>query len=210
MLPLKPCPHISEEKEGDKKAQDDQERQTVQGEKIKSFQEVRTAVSEIRLQMQKRCFCLRETLKEGAHLYTMTLWAAHMHKGRGKKTCCMVVDSHFLRSKPTKCMEIVSNPTIMDVSLTMGSYGPSSVLLAVIALLLRATLSAAEIGKAHRKQAVAAIHTSVCIQKRSERKEWWLSELDISDLRPAVDCGNGPHDKGADSLHLKERWRPLA
>lgn len=83
----------------------------------------------------------------------------------------MVVDSHFLRSKPTKCMEIVSNPTIMDVSLTMGSYGPSSVLLAVIALLLRAALSAAEIGKAHRKHAVAAIHNSVCIQKRSERKE---------------------------------------
>lgn len=49
----------------------------------------------------------------------------------------MAVDSHFLRSKAAKCMEIVSNPTVMDVSHTMDSYGLSSVLLAVIALLLR-------------------------------------------------------------------------
>lgn len=52
-----------------------------------------------------------------------------------KKRCSMAVDSHFLTSKSTKCMEIVSNPAIMDVSHTMDSYGPSSVLLAVIALL---------------------------------------------------------------------------
>lgn len=50
-----------------------------------------------------------------------------------KRMCGMVDDSHFLRSKSTKCMEIVSNAAIMDVSHTMGSYGPSSVFLAVIA-----------------------------------------------------------------------------
>lgn len=48
----------------------------------------------------------------------------------------MVVDSNFLRSKSTKSMEIVSNPAIIDVSHTVDSYGLSSVLLAVIALLL--------------------------------------------------------------------------
>lgn len=51
-----------------------------------------------------------------------------------KKISSVVVDSHFLRSKSTKCMEIVSNAAVMDVSHTMASYGPSSVLLAVIVL----------------------------------------------------------------------------
>ncbi len=59
-----------------------------------------------------------------------------MLKEKKKKTCSTVVDSYFLRSKSTKYMEIVSNPAIMDVSHTMDSYGPPSVLLAVIALLL--------------------------------------------------------------------------
>lgn len=63
-------------------------------------------------------------------------------------------------------MEIVSNPTIMDVSHTMDSYGPSSVLLAVIALLFRVALSGAEIAKAHRIQALAAIHNILCVFKR--------------------------------------------
>lgn len=94
-----------------------------------------------------------------------------------KKICGMVVDSHFLRSKSSKSMEIVSNPTIMDVSHTMDSYGPSSVLLAVIALLLRGALSAAEIGKAHRIQALAAIHNCVCIQKRSDDYQSLISMI---------------------------------
>lgn len=57
----------------------------------------------------------------------------------------MAVDSDFLRSKAAERMEIVPNPTIMDVSNTLGSYGPSSVSLAVTALLLRVALSGAEI-----------------------------------------------------------------
>lgn len=80
----------------------------------------------------------------------------------------MVVDSNFLRSKSSKCMEIVSNPTIMDVSHTMDSYGPSSVLLAVIALLLRGAVSAAEIGKAHGIQALTAIHNCVYVYSKEE------------------------------------------
>lgn len=65
-------------------------------------------------------------------------------------------------------MEIVSKPTIMDVSHTMGSYGPSSDLLAVIALLLREALSGDEIEKAHRMQALAAIHNCVCVYSKEE------------------------------------------
>lgn len=85
---------------------------------------------------------------------------------RKEKTYSIVADSHFLRSKSTKCMEIVSNTTIMDVSHTMDSYGPSSVLLAVIALLLRGALSAAEIGKAHRIQALC--NTQQCVYSKEE------------------------------------------
>lgn len=76
----------------------------------------------------------------------------------------LVVDSHFLGSKSAKCMEIVSNPAIMDASHTMASYGPSSVCLAVIALLLWGALAAMEIEKAHRT--LATIHICVCVQKR--------------------------------------------
>lgn len=107
----------------------------------------------------------------------------------------------------SKCMEIVSNPTIMDVSHTMDSYGPSSVLLAVIALLLRGALSAAEIGKAHRIQAFAAIHNCVCIQKRSDD---YQSESDIYDLRLPISIGDGQHNKAPNSLHSKERWKASA
>lgn len=69
----------------------------------------------------------------------------------------------------------------MDVSHTMDSYGPSSVLLAIIALLLWGALSAAEIGKAHRIQALTAIHNGVCvcIQKKSEKKEWSMIYGDL-------------------------------
>lgn len=98
-------------------------------------------------------------------------------KRKGKQTCSMDVDSHFLRSKATKCMEIVSNPSIMDVSHTIDSYGPPCVLLAVIALLLRGALSAAEIGKAHRMQALAAIHNNVCIQKRTDDYQRLISMI---------------------------------
>lgn len=92
-------------------------------------------------------------------------------KRKKKKTSySIVVDSHFLRSKSSKCMEIVSNSTIMDVSHTMHSYRNSSGLLAVITLFSGA-LIAAEIGKAHRTQALAAIHKRVCIQKKSGGKK---------------------------------------
>lgn len=67
-------------------------------------------------------------------------------------------------------MEIVSNPTIMDVSHTIASYGPSSVLLAVIALLLRGAVIAAEIGKSHRIQTLTPIHNRECIQKKGRKK----------------------------------------
>lgn len=151
--------------------------------------------------MQKR-FLWEEWGRSREHISMPWQYQQHTPtKKERKKTCCMVVDSHFLRSKPSKCMEIVSNPAIMDVAGTMGSYGPSSVLLAVIALLLKAALSAAQIGKVHRKQALAAIHN--CVFKRGvKRREWWLSVLDICDLRLAAASGDGRHNRAA---HLRER-----
>lgn len=58
----------------------------------------------------------------------------------------------------------------MFLSHTTGSNGYSSALLSVIALLLWRALSAPEIGKAHRIQAVTAIHNHLCIQKKSGKK----------------------------------------
>lgn len=130
---------------------------------------------------------MTEPWRERAHLWAMTIISC-THARREKQTCSMVVDSHFLWSKSPKCMEIVSNPTIMDVSHTMDSYGPSSVLLAVIALLLRGALSAAEIGKAHRIQALAAIHNCVCIQKKSDDYQRLISM--IYDWPFQVEMGN--------------------
>lgn len=49
------------------------------------------------------------------------------------------------RAKASKWIDIVSNPTIMDISNTMDFYGPLFVLLAVIALLLRVALSGAKL-----------------------------------------------------------------
>lgn len=57
----------------------------------------------------------------------------HIHKMRGKKRyLAWLLTPISPGSKSVKCMEIVSNPTIMDVSHTTDSYGSSSVLLAVI------------------------------------------------------------------------------
>lgn len=121
---------------------------------------------------------------------------------RREKTCSVTVDSHFLRSKSTKCMEIVSNPPIMDVSHTMDSYGPSSVWLAIIALFLWGALSAAEIGKAHRMQALAAIHNCESVQK----SKWGegLSVSDICDLWLAISSGDGQHNKATNSVCSKQ------
>lgn len=94
----------------------------------------------------------------------------------------------------------------MDVSHTMDSYGPSSVLLAVIALLFRVALSGAEIAKAHRIQALAAIH-NLCVYSK---EEWWLSVPDIYDLRPFISSGDGQHNKAPKSLHSKERRKAPA
>lgn len=85
-------------------------------------------------------------------------------------------------------MEIVSNPTIMDVSHTRDSYGPSSALLAVIALLLRGALSAAEIGKGHRIQALAAIHNCVCIQRKNDDYQCLMSMIFDCPLQVEMGC----------------------
>lgn len=146
--------------------------------------------------------------RERDHLQAITTFSRTHAK---EKIFSMVVDSHFPRSKSAKCMEIVSNPTIMDVSHTTGSYGPSSVLLAVITLLLWRALSAAEIGKAHSIQALAAIHIHVCIQKSGRRgRGWWLSVPEIYDLQLPSPSGDGQHNAALNSLHSKERWKALA
>lgn len=122
-----------------------------------------------------------------------------------EETCSIVADSHFLRSKSTKCMEIVSNTTIMDVSHTMDSYGPSSVLLAVIALLLRGALSAAEIGKAHMIQALC--NTQWCVYSK---EEWWLSVPDIYDLWLPISSGDGQHNRRTKFTAFKRKMESIS
>lgn len=74
-------------------------------------------------------------------------------------------------------MEIVSNPTVMHISRTIASYGPLSVLMAVITLLWRVALSGAEIAKARRMQALPASHNSACAEERSDGYQWLRSMI---------------------------------
>lgn len=148
--------------------------------------------------------------REGSHVRGVVTKSSTCTK-REKKIFSMVVDSYFPRSKSAKCMEIVSNPTIMDVSHTTGSYGSSSVLLAVIALLLWRALSAAEIGKAHSMQALTEIHNHVCIQKRSEEKRannYQRLKSMIYDCPFQVEMGNTI--KHRIYCIQRERWKALA
>lgn len=74
-------------------------------------------------------------------------------------------------------MEIVSLQNVMDALRTMSSYGPLSVLLAVITLLWRVVLSGTEIEKAHRTQALHATHNNACTDERSDGYQWLISMI---------------------------------
>lgn len=107
----------------------------------------------------------------------------------------------------SKWIDIVSNPTIMDVSNTMDSYGPLSVLLAIIALLLRVALSGAKIvrhiGHRHLLQ-----YTTAYVFKRGVTTT--VSGPDIYDLRPCISSGGGQHNEASKSMHSKERSKAWA
>lgn len=106
-------------------------------------------------------------------------------------------------------MEIVCNPTVMDISHTIAL----AVLTAVITLLWRVALSGAEIAKARRMQALPATHNSACAEERSDGYQWLKSVIYGHSFQ--VEMGNTmrrqswciQREKKRDiSMEIKEHW----
>lgn len=115
--------------------------------------------------------------------------AAHMQ--RPKRIRSTLVDSYFLRSKSSKCMEIVSNPAIMDVSHTKASYGPWSGLLAVIEW---------KVGYRHSLQ-----YATECVLKRTVQSRAGA----IYDLQLPISSGDGETQSSAKFTAFKGKRRSI-